>query len=202
MLNSEHENDAIPAEEAHYSTNISEIETYSKQDKDTAELKYLLLTNPSFISHAEELLNLDLDYPKILPTIETKEIADHKLYLDCANELTKRKSLQESQAMHPLLLTCAGNSRLHISLGKLIDEVYNAIEILTSYGENSAEKLALDNIYAMMERDMQSNNGLINGGIWNLGWRYGFSADEAEQVVNEVENLVLGGLIEEIIVNL
>ena len=79
----------------------------------------------------------------------------------------------------------------------MVDEVYSAIEHLTSY----SEKLASDNIYAMMERDIKSNNGLING-IWNWGWRHGFSADEAEQVVNEVENLVLGELIEEVIVNL
>ncbi|TKY44627.1 hypothetical protein E2542_SST30904 [Spatholobus suberectus] len=195
MLKSEHEKDAIPAEEAYTSTNISE--TNCKPDKDSSELKYLLLTSQSFIGHAEELLNLDVDYPNILPKSETKEIANLRLYLDCAKELTERKSLQGSQAVHPLLLTCTGNSRLQISLGRLVDEVYSAIEHLTSY----SEKLASDNIYAMMERDMKSNNGLING-IWNWGWRHGFSADEAEQVVNEVENLVLGGLIEEVIVNL
>ncbi|RDX83619.1 hypothetical protein CR513_35441, partial [Mucuna pruriens] len=192
MPKSEHENDAIPVEEAHDSTNIDE--TACKLDKDCAEMKYLLLTSQSFIGHAEELLNLDVDCPKILPKSETKEIANLRLYLDCANELTERKSLQGSQAIHPLLLTCAGNSRLHISLGKLVDEVYGAIEHLTSY----SEKLASDNIYAMMERDIKSSTGLING-IWNWGWRHGFSADEAEQVVNEVENLVLGGLIEEAI---
>lgn len=195
MLKSEHENDSIPAEEAHSITNISE--TDREPDKDSSELKYLLLTSQSFIGHAEELLNLDVDCPKILPRSKTKEIANLRLYLDCANELTERKSLQGTQAVHPLLLTCAGNSRYHISLGRLVDEVYSAIEHLTSY----SEKLASDNIYAMMERDIKSNNGLING-IWNWGWRHGFSADEAEQVVNEVENLVLGELIEEVIVNL
>lgn len=195
MLKSEHENDSIPAEEAHSITNISE--TDREPDKDSSELKYLLLTSQSFIGHAEELLNLDVDCPKILPRSKTKEIANLRLYLDCANELTERKSLQGTQAVHPFLLTCAGHSRYHISLGRLVDEVYSAIEHLTSY----SEKLASDNIYAMMERDIKSNNGLING-IWNWGWRHGFSADEAEQVVNEVENLVLGELIEEVIVNL
>lgn len=200
MLKSEHENVTIPAEEAHDNTNC--CETDHKPDKEWSELKYLLLTNQSFISHAEELLNLDLDCPKILPKNETNEIANVRLYLDCANELTERKSLQESQVVCPLLLTYdAGNSRLHNSLGKLVEEIYNAIENLTSYSENSGKKLASsDGIYAMMERDMKCN-GLING-IWNWGWRHGFSADEAEQVVNELENLVFSGLIEEVIVNL
>ncbi|XP_068503414.1 uncharacterized protein [Phaseolus vulgaris] len=195
MLKSERENDAILAEKAHDSINISE--TYCKPDKESSELKYLLLTSQSFIEHAEKLLNLDADCPKLLPKSETKEIANLTLYLDCANEVTELKSLQGSQAVNPLLLTCAGNPRLHTSLGRLVDEVCNAIEHLTSY----SEKLASDNIYAMMERDIKGNNGLING-IWNWGWRHGFSADEAEQVVIEVENLVLGGLIEEVIVNL
>lgn len=195
ILKSEHENDAIPSEKAHGMTNISE--SNCEPNKDCPELKYLLLTSQSFIGHAEELLNLDVDCPKILPRSETKEIANLRLYLDCANELTERKSLQGSQAIHPLLQTCGGNSRLHISLGRLVDEVYSAIENLTSY----REKVASDNIYTMMERDIKSNNGVVNG-IWNWGWRHGFSADEAEQVVTEVENLVLGGLIEEVIVNL
>lgn len=192
---SEHEYDAIPAEEVHSITNISE--TDCEPYKDYPKLKYFLLTSQSFIGHAEELLNLDVDCPKILTRSETKEIANLRLYLDCANELTERKSLQGSQALHPLLLTCAGNSRLHISFSRLVDEVYSAIENLTSY----SQKLASDNIYATMERDIKSNNGVVNG-IWNSGWRHGFSADEAEQVVTEVENLVLGGLIEEVIVNL
>nr|KYP66971.1 hypothetical protein KK1_013286 [Cajanus cajan] len=196
MLKSEHENEPFPAEESQDSTNISETNC-NKPDKDCDELKYTLLTSQSFIEHAEEFLDLEVDCLKILPRSETKEIANLRLYLDCANELTESKSLQGSQALHPLLLTCSGNPRMHISLGRLVDEVYSAIENLTSY----SEKLASDNIYAMMERDIKSNNGLMNG-IWNWGWRHGFSADEAEQVVNEVENLVLGGLIEEVIVNL
>lgn len=191
MVKSERENDAILAEKAHDSINISE--TDYKPEKESSELKYLLLTSQSFIEHAEKFLNLDVDCSKLLPKSETKQISNLILYLDCANEVTERKSLQGSQAVNPLLLTCAGNQRLHISLGRLVDEVCSAIEQLTCY----SEKVGSDNIYEMMERDIKGNNG-----IWNWGWRHGFSADESEQVVNEVENLVLGGLIEEIIVNL
>lgn len=201
MLKCEPANDTIPAEEAH-DTTTSIGEADFKPREDGAQLKYLLLTNQSFIGHAEELLNLDVDCPKIiLPKIETSEIDNMRLYLDCANELTESKSLQESQVVHPLLLTCAGNSRFKISLVRLVEEVYNAIENLTSYSEDSGNKLVLDNVCAMLERDMKCNNGLING-TWNWGWRHGFSSDEAEQVVDEVENLVLSGLIEEVIVNL
>ncbi|CAL0323992.1 unnamed protein product [Lupinus luteus] len=203
MLKPGHENDAIPAEESHDITNCCESEINDKPDEEGSDLKYLLLTNQAFIIHAEELLNLDLDSPKILQKNETNEITNARLYLDCANELTERKGFQESQVVCSLLPTYAGNTRSHISLGKLVEEIYNTIENLTSYsGKNSGKKHASsDSIYAMMERDMKCNDGVMNG-IWNSGWKHGFSADEAEQVVNEVENLVLSGLIEEAIVNL
>ncbi|XP_058763239.1 uncharacterized protein LOC131636648 [Vicia villosa] len=203
MPSCEDENDAIHAEEPHDTTSIGE--TDFMLDKNTSELKYFLLTSKSFIDHAKGLFNLDvgLGYPKILTKIESKGITNSRLYLDCANELAERKSLQESssQVVHPLLLTCVGNSRLQISFGSLVEEVYNAIENLTSYSEDSETKLLLDNICAMLERDMKCNSRMING-IWNYGWKHGFSCDEVEQVVNEVENMVLDGLIEEIIVNL
>ncbi|KAE9588187.1 hypothetical protein Lal_00003102 [Lupinus albus] len=203
MLMSGHENDAIPAEESHDSTNSCESEINHKPDKEGSDLKYLLLTNQPFIVHAEELLNLDLDSPKILQKNETNEITNPRLYLDCANELIERRGVQESQVLYSLLPTYAGNSRSHISLVKLVEEIYNAIENLTSYSEKNYGKkhASSDSIYAMMERDMKCNDVVMNG-IWNCGWKYEFSADEAEQVVNEVVNLVLSGLLEEVIVHL
>lgn len=203
MPSCEHEIVAIHAEEPRDTTSIGE--TDFMLDNNISELKYFLLTSKSFVDHAKELLNLDVElgYPKILPKIESKGITNSRLYLDCANELAERKSLRESssQVVHPLSLTCVGNSRSRISLGSLVEEVYNAIENLTSYSEDSETKLLLDNVCAMLERDMKCNNRMING-IWNYGWKHGFSCDEVEQVVYEVENMVLGGLIEEIIVNL
>ncbi|XP_028774004.1 uncharacterized protein LOC114744463 isoform X2 [Neltuma alba] len=190
-LKVEHGIDATSAEEAYGG------ESDSNADKQGAELKYFLLTNPLFIGHAEELLNLDVDCPMTQQKYEINGIANPRLYLDCAKELAERKSLQDS---HPILLTRAGNSRVQISLDKLVEEIYNATEKLKFYTMISADKFSVDNVYAMMKRDIMCH-GLING-IWDWGWRYGFSADESEQVVNEVEGLVLSGLIEELIVDL
>ncbi|KAI4347112.1 hypothetical protein L6164_007958 [Bauhinia variegata] len=195
LLKSEHEDDATPAEEAHDGINCSN--TNSKGGKQVDELKYLLLTSESFVSHVEELLNLDIDSTMILQKYDTNGLANLRLYLDCANELSERKSQKESQIVPPLLLTCAVNSGLKITLGSLVDEIYNAIENLKLYSEISGEKPSVNDPFAMMERDIQCN-GLING-IWDWGWKHGFSADEAEQVVNDVENLVLSGLIEEVV---
>lgn len=192
------ESDTTSAQEAHNRNDGGE--TDSKVDKEGAGLKYFLLNNPLFIGHAEELLNLDVDCPMTLQRCETNEINNPRLYLDCANELAERKSLQDSQMVHPILLTNAGNSRLQISLGRLVEEIYNAIEKLKFYTMLSGEKFSVDNLYAMMKSDIKCH-GLING-IWDWGWKHGFSADESEQVVNEVESLVFGGLVEELIVDL
>ncbi|XP_054787666.1 uncharacterized protein LOC129293629 isoform X2 [Prosopis cineraria] len=190
--------DSTSAEEAYDGNNGGEVD--GKADKEGAELKYFLLTNQLFIGHAEELLNLDVDCPMTLQKYETNGIAYPKLYLDCANELTERKSLQDSQMVHPFLLTRAGNVRLQISLGRLVEEIYNSIEKLKFYTMISGEKFSTDDHSAMMQRDIKCN-GLING-IWDYGWKHGFSADESEQVVSEVESLVLCGLIEELILDL
>ncbi|KAK7358335.1 hypothetical protein VNO77_00262 [Canavalia gladiata] len=185
LLKSRHENDSIPI----------------NPDKEQAELKHFLLTNHSFIGHAKELFNLDVDCPKILQKDETNyDIANLRLYLDYANELSEIKSLQESQVLPSFLLAFDGNSRLQISFGRLVEEIYNAIENLKHYREHSGVKPFASNAIAMTEKDMKCN-GMMNS-IWERGWRHGFSADEAELVVNKIETLLVNGLIEELIINL
>ncbi|KAJ1393518.1 DUF3741-associated sequence motif [Sesbania bispinosa] len=178
LLKSEHENDSIFVKEA----------PDSIPDKEGDKLKHFLLTSESFIGHAEKLFNLDVDCPKILQKNETKGIDNLRLYLECANELSECKSLQESQVVRSLLLTCVGNSRLLVSLRRLVEEIYDAIENLKFYSESCGEKPFTDNLFAMTERDMMCN-GLVNG-IWEWGWRHGFSEDETELVVNKVESLL------------
>jgi hypothetical protein len=47
----------------------------------------------------------------------------------------------------------------------------------------------------MLENDIRC--GSVASGTWDLGWRNGFSVDEAEQTVNDVEKLLISELIEE-----
>lgn len=189
LLKSEHENNAITA----YSINA---------DKEGTELKHFLLTSPSFIGHAKKLFNLEVDCPNTLQKDETiYSMANLRLYLDCTYELAERKSLQESQVVRSFLLACGGSSRLHISVGRLAEEICNGIENLKFYKEDSGEEVFAGNdVFAMMEKDMKCN-GEINS-MWEKGWRRGFSADEAELVVNKIEILLMSGLIEEVFINL
>ncbi|QCD85276.1 hypothetical protein DEO72_LG2g5636 [Vigna unguiculata] len=178
LLKSEHKNDGINA----YSIDA---------DREGTELKHFLLTSPSFIGHAKKLFNLDVDRPNTLKKDETVcSMANMRLYLDCAYELTERKSLE--------------NSRLRISLCRLVEEICDGIENLKFYREDydrGEEDFSYNNdTFAMMEKDMKCN-GEING-TWESGWRTGFCADEAQLVVNKIENLIITGLIEDLVINL
>ncbi|CAJ1936975.1 unnamed protein product [Sphenostylis stenocarpa] len=190
-LRSEHINDAIAA----YSIDAG---------KEGTELKHFLLTSPSFIGHAKKLFNLDVDYPNTLQKNETiYSMLNLRLYLDCAYELSERKSLQESQVARSLLLACGGNSRLQMSLGRLVEEICDGIENLKFYKEDydsGAEGFEDNDVFAMMEKDMKCN-GETNG-MWESGWKRGFCADEAGLVVNKIESLLITGLIEDLVINL
>ncbi|XP_020220557.1 uncharacterized protein LOC109803408 isoform X2 [Cajanus cajan] len=169
---------------------------HENADKEGTELKHFLLTNPSFIGHAKKLFNLDMDFPNMPQNDETNySTGNLRLDLDCAYELIEHKSLQESQVVRSFLLACRGNSRLHISLGRLVEEICNGIENLKFYREVIA-----GNVFGMMEKDIKSN-GVISS-TWERGWRPGYCADEAELVVNRIESMLLSGLIEELIINL
>ncbi|WVZ24203.1 hypothetical protein V8G54_002747 [Vigna mungo] len=187
----EHKNDDINA----YSINA---------DREGTELKHFLLTSPSFIGHAKKLFNLDVDHHNTLEKDETiYSMTNMRLYLDCAYELTERKSLQDSEVVRSLLLACGGNSRLRISLCKLVEEICDGIENLKFYREDydcREEDFAYNDTFAMMEKDMKCKEEI--NGMWESGWRTGFCADEAQLVVNKIESLLIGGLIEDLVINL
>lgn len=156
------------------------------------------MSSASFLHHAEELFNINnTNTSDILQTYSFNDFdtSSMRLYIDCAKELIGRRSTQHSQAVHPVLLISAGNAGLCIDLEKLVDEISNGIETLENYIDG--EGPFGDSLYAILERDMICG-GVVNG-IWNSGWRYEFSIDEAEHVVNHIEKQVLSGLIDELI---
>ncbi|XP_030952415.1 uncharacterized protein LOC115975673 [Quercus lobata] len=170
-----------------------------KSFKSGNNLKHFLLSSPSFLTHAEELFDLDVCTPTILLTSCTSDFieANVRLSLECANELIERKSLRGSQTVHPLLLTHVGNLRVCTSVDKLLEEVCSVVESLRRYSKFGGELLPQDSLYSMLERDISCNG--IENGIWDFSWRYEFSADDAEQVATEIEKLVFCELIEEVL---
>ncbi|KAL0015470.1 hypothetical protein SO802_002539 [Lithocarpus litseifolius] len=192
-----HEMDDQTVEEAY--NYILHSRTDIKSFKSGNNLKDFLLSSPSFLTHAEELFDLDVCTPTILLTSCTSDFieANVRLSLECADELIERKSLRGSQTVHPLLLTHVGNLRVRTSVDKLLEEVCSVVESLSSYSKFGGELLPQYSLYSMLERDISCNG--IENGIWDFSWRYEFSADDAEQVVTEIEKLVFCELIEEVL---
>ncbi|KAK9268727.1 hypothetical protein L1049_000488 [Liquidambar formosana] len=91
----------------------------NKSSKTITSLKGLLLSSESFLSHAEELFDLNVNWPKIFQTSSINDFggANVRLSLDYANEVMERKSLRELQLAHPLLQAWVGNSKLFILSG-------------------------------------------------------------------------------------
>nr|XP_048321871.1 uncharacterized protein LOC107431804 isoform X2 [Ziziphus jujuba var. spinosa] len=182
-----HETDI--AEEA--SSPIGLCRTDSKTIKNKANLKSLLLSSPSFLALVKELFDLSLNASTELQTSSANDFgaSSMKLSSDCANELVERKGSQYSQRFHP-------NVRLCITLEDLMEEICNGIETLKNYTKLGGENPPVDSQCSILERDMMCK-GFVNG-IWESGWSSQYSLDEAEQVVNDIEKLILSGLIEEV----
>lgn len=148
-LSPKHQIEDKTAEEAY--NHIFHSRTDIKSFKSGTNLEALLLSSPSFLSRADELFYLNVRNPS---GINDLVVANVKLSLECANELIERKSLQDSQTVHPLLLTSVGNLRVCISIDNLVGEVCKGIENLRSYSNLACESLPVDGIYAMLERDI------------------------------------------------
>lgn len=198
-LNPQQEGNIEPAEQV--SRQIVPSRTKRRCSKAITNLKAFLLSNPSFLSCADEILDLNVTQPTPLLTTDISdfEVANPRLSLDCALELVECKSLDDSQIALPLSKTCLGNSIAHISLDQLVDEICDGVEHLRSYSKLAGENLSTDNIYTMLHSDLRWP-GLATG-MWDLGWRNGFSIDEVEQVVSDIQKLVLSRLIEDILVD-
>ncbi|KAM5547771.1 hypothetical protein ABKV19_001973 [Rosa sericea] len=180
------------------SGDISQSGKDGKTVRSGENLGEFLLSNASFLSHAEEYFDLDVNGSTILQTSSVSNfgVSNSRLVLDCASELVECKIFQASQTVDPLSLTFKGESKVSISLDKLVEDIWNGIENLRSYSKLAGENLLADSLYAMLERDVMCKG--VGKGTWDLGWRNGFSGDEGEQVVSDIERLIFNGLIEEV----
>ncbi|KAK6236339.1 DUF3741-associated sequence motif - like 7 [Theobroma cacao] len=161
-------------------------------------LKALLLSSPAFLNHAEKLFDLNVNVPTTPQKFGISDFTDAnaQLSMDCANEIVQRRSFPDAQMVYPPLLTLVGNFKSYICLDHLLKKTCDGVEALRSYSELAGENYPIDSLYAMLERDIKRSEAL--SGIWDLGWRKGFSVDDAMHVVDDIEKQLLSGLIEEI----
>lgn len=125
----------------------------------------------------------------------TKQETDIKLSLDYANEFIELRSLSYAQARHPFLLILKGSSsRIRYSLGQLVEEICNGVEVLRTSCMLPHHRFLTETLYATLERDM---NYKVASGTWELDWRSGVPVQEAEQTLKQIERLLVQDLIEE-----
>lgn len=145
---------------------------------------------------AEELFDINAYRALVLQTmnLHDSDTTNSKLLLDCANELLEHKSLRQIPGVHPLLRNPMTKSRFRISADQLTKDVSDGIENLSRYCKCTKESPRADTIHGMLERDLWWKGVL--GGAWDMGWMDGFSLDEVEEVVGDLDKLVLSELIE------
>ncbi|KAJ9183948.1 hypothetical protein P3X46_007742 [Hevea brasiliensis] len=195
MLTTEYRKNAKSSEEA--DDHVTCVRTDDTSFNSAYQLKDWLSSSSSFLNLTDELFNLNTSSAKVLPTAGTcdSEVTDAKLSLDYANEFIERRSLPDSQTRFPLL-SYMGDSRIQLSLDKLAEEVCSGVETLRSYQKLACDYLLTDSLYATLEKDMRCKE--VVSGIWDLGWRNGFSVEEVEQVLNDLEKMIVCELIEEV----
>ncbi|GKV06617.1 hypothetical protein SLEP1_g18490 [Rubroshorea leprosula] len=170
----------------------------SKSFRTGNTLKALLLSNPEFQNHAEELFDLNVNAPTTFQLHRTIDSIDSqvRLSLDCANEITRRRGSLDSQMIHPLSPNLVRFMRIHISLDQLLDQVCYEVEILRSYSELAGKNNPTDTLREMLERDIKHKE--LSTGIWDLGWSNVFSMDDIGAIVNDIETWLITALVEEI----
>lgn len=179
-LVAESQEDAKSSEEV--DDRISPCETTAK-----STLKALLLSNPAFLNHAKELLDLNLNVlttPEVYSTVDATD-AEAELFLDCANEIVERRS-------KPFRFM-----RINVSVDQLLDEVCHGVGTLRSYSELAGKTNLTDSLQTTLERDIWHKENTPSG-IWDLGWRNEFSGEEMENIVYDLETQILTALVEEV----
>ncbi|XP_068653357.1 uncharacterized protein [Aristolochia californica] len=178
---------------------LSDSLPINKSSKD--DLKFLLLSSPSFINCAEELFQFHCNQPLIHQTSKVDELEKitTRLLLDCADELMGRKSRQMAFGRHPIKshLQC----QVRLTFHHLVEELINGIGNLRSYSKICNDSFRTENLYLMLERDLMCSNMVVNG-IWDLGWLNGLYLEEMEQIVGEVEKQIIEALVHEAVMDL
>ncbi|KAL3535739.1 hypothetical protein ACH5RR_004200 [Cinchona calisaya] len=176
--------------------------TEMKSCKRSNTTRNLLLDSSSFLNHAEELFETHACQPIMshITGLHDYGTADTKLLIECAKELLEHKSFQCRVAVDPLARIHIKLSKTCISLDRLINEICDGIEYLRSYCKLARKTIVVDSLSAMLQNDMWCK-GMVNG-TWDFGWRNGFTLDEIDQVVVDIEQKIWSGILEDVLTDM
>lgn len=164
---------------------------------DSDAWRSLLLSSQSFVTRAEDLFSFISSSPT-KPENPESQSPNKRLYIDCATELIERKSLDALETQCIVLPCPLRISSICISMDNLVSEVCDGIEILSSYWSIESDTSPADGLYAVLKHDLNPNRGMVGSKLWDLGWNKGFSSDDVEKAVIQLEEIIWSCLIEEV----
>ncbi|OAY78357.1 hypothetical protein ACMD2_09891 [Ananas comosus] len=163
------------------------------------EIRLLLLTSPSFLSLAQELVGFETYQPVCNRVKDAGEVGIRyaKLYLDTAEEQMVRKH-EQNHLFCPLFQTKIRRRRAnYFSLEDLAEDISNGIGKLNSYSKFDDDGASKDDLYVKLERDLTCANMAINS-MWDVGWVDLISGEDVNRVASEVSEHILSLLVQEI----
>ncbi|KAL8102417.1 hypothetical protein AgCh_027052 [Apium graveolens] len=184
----QHENDA--------SSTPEEAAKGSKHHLSTSS--NILPRSFSFLTRVEDLFdNIETYQPIVLQVLNGLHGCDgtnSQLLMDCANELLENRSQRNIPSIHPLLLRPSKSPSFCISTDHLMQEVQNGIKSLISY----RNRVPTNAILALLKNDLQC----MEWNAWDVGWRDEFTGDEVHETACDLDKLILGELVAEVLAEL
>lgn len=188
----QHENDTSSPEEATKSTKHHLSESTCYETKTTSS--NILPRSFSFLTRVEDLFD-NINTPIVLQVLNGLHGCDgtsSKLLMDCANELLENGSQRNIPSIHPLTQRPLENPSFCISTDHLMQEVQNGIKSLISY----RNRVPTNAISALLENDLWC----MERNAWDVGWRDEFTGDEVHEIACDLDKVILGELVAEVLV--
>lgn len=88
-----------------------------------------------------------------------------------------------------------------MSKDEVMEGVHNEIENLRSCCNHGVHSVPDgDIVFSVLKRDILCKG--LAGGAWDLGWREGFTINEVEQIISDLDRQVIDQLIEKVLADL
>lgn len=197
LLTNQHENDISCPEEATKNSEHHLSESTYYETKTTSS--NILPRSFSFLTRVEDLFdNIDTFQPIVLQVLNGLHGCDgtnSNLLMDCANELLDNTSQRNIPSIHPLIQKPLENPSFCISTDHLMQEVQNGIKSLISYRNRVTESVPTNTVSALLENDLWC----MERNAWDVGWRDEFTGDEVHEIACDLDKLILGELVAEVL---
>lgn len=170
--------------------------------EDEETLKQMLITSQYFLNAAQSLLQIQIPVNILQKNTENiSQDKDARLFIDCGNELLRRKSNREVLSFYRKgsLTASERRRRSGSSIDVLIKEVNADIESLKYRNCTKESDYGLaDWLNRTIENDVQNRRPDVNC-LWDFGWDYNrFGCLEIDEMVRDVEKYVLNALVNEL----